>query len=198
MKIKFFILFIAITLFLSNSDLALAKIDQTFIGPRTNIASSTPSAYGFWSFAVPVPGALARSGQPTIDEFKWLKKQGYKSVINFRFDNEYKEIADDAKLPGFTKLNFNYLRLQIKDGAAPSDKQAKSFLSFVKNKKNQPILIHCRGGIGRAGTMTALYRYEVQSWPMATAIKESRLFHNGVDSTQEKWLLNWAKNHPKK
>ena len=198
MKTKIIILFIALGLLFSTSSLAISKIKYTFVGPRNNIASSTPTAYGFWSFAVPVSKVLARSGQPTAQEFKWLKQQGYKGVVNFRLEGEYKEIADDAKLPGFNKLGFNYLRLQIRDGGTPTDKQAKDFLSFVKNKKNQPVLIHCRGGIGRTGLAIALYRYEVQNWPMDTAILESRLFKNGVNSTQKKWLLNWAKNHPKK
>jgi len=197
MKIKFILLLAALGL-LFNSNLVLANNKQILVGPRNNIASSTPTAYGFWSFAIPITNTLARSGQPTIAEFQWLKSQGYKSVINLRFDGEYKEIADDQKLSGFTKLNFNYLRLPIRDGSTPTIKQAETFLKFVQNKTNQPVLIHCRGGYGRTGTMVALYRYEVQSWPMATAIKESQLFHGGVDAAQKKWLVTWAKNHPQK
>lgn len=195
MKIKIIITFAFLSLFFANTSLAASPI---LVGPRGNIATSTPKDYGFWSFATPVNKVLSRSGQPTINEFKWLKNQGYKSIINLRFDGEYKEIANDEKLPGFKKLNFNYLWLQIHDGATPTNTQAKTFLSFVKNKNNQPILIHCRGGYGRTGTMIALYRYEIQNWPMETAIKESRLFKGGVDSVQKKWLLVWAKNHPKK
>jgi protein tyrosine/serine phosphatase len=198
MKIKLSTLLIIIGLLFSKEILATSTSEPTLIGPRGNIASSTPTAYGFWSFAVPVKSVLARSGQPTIDEFKWLKRQGFKSVINLRLDNEYKEIADDEKLSGFKGLGFNYLRLQIHDGGIPTDKQAKEFLIFVKNKKNWPILIHCRGGIGRTGLAIALYRYEIQNWPIETALKESKSFHGGVSSTQKKWLLTWAKNHPKK
>ena len=198
MKIKFLTLFIVFSLLFSQSTLALSGKEPSLIGPRNNIASSTPIAYGFWSFAVPVKSVLARSGQPTIDEFKWLKKQGYKSVINFRLEGEYKEIADDEKLPDFKKLGFNYLRLQIHDGGTPTDKQAQDFLKFVKNKKNWPILIHCRAGIGRTGLAVALYRYEIQGWKMDTALKESKLFRGGVDSTQKQWLLDWAKENPKK
>lgn len=165
----------------------------SFVGPRMNIPTKSPTAYGFWSFAVPVSGVISRSGQPTIDEFKWLRSKGWKSVVNLRFDNEYKEVADDMKLKGFKELGFNYLRLSIKDGAAPTDKQAKEFLAFVTNPKNQPAHIHCRGGYGRAGTMIALYRYEIQHWPMNQAIKESTLFHGGVSAAQKRWLKIWEK-----
>ena len=195
MKINRIIPFFVLSLFFANTSLAS---DIIRVGPRENLATSTPKAYGFWSFATPITGVFSRSGQPTIDEFKWLKNQGYKSVVNLRLNGEYKEIANDEKLPGFKKFNFNYLWLQINDGATPTNTQAKTFLSFVQNKNNQPILIHCRGGYGRTGTMVALYRYEVQSWPIEEAIKESRLFNGGIDATQKKWLLTWAKDHPKK
>ena len=194
---KYFLLVLLGLSFLSFSGSALAK-NVELTGPRGNTTKDTPKAYGFWSFAIPVKNVLSRSGQPTIDEFKWLKKQGYKSVINLRTDNEYKEIANDEKLPGFKDLNFNYLWLPIRDGAAPSNKQAETFLNFVQDKNNQPIHIHCRGGYGRTGTLISLYRYDIQNWTMSNAIKESRLFNGGISSAQEKWLLKWAKNHPKK
>ncbi len=198
MKITIIIIFIALSFLLCSYSLALSDTKTVLVGPRENINTSTPTAYGFWSFATPITNVFSRSGQPTITEFKWLKEQGYKSVINLRFEGEYKEIANDEQLPDFKKLNFNYLRLQIRDGSAPSNKQAETFLKFIQNKNNQPVLIHCRGGYGRTGTMTALYRYEVQNWPITLAISESRLFHGGVSDSQKKWLLIWAKNHPKK
>jgi len=167
-----------------------------FVGPGTNTPTDAPTAYGFWSFAVPVPGVLSRSGQPLMNEFAWLKANGWKSVIDVRTDGEYGEVGDDAKLPGFTKLGLTYLYMPIKNGAAPSDAQAETFLSFVTNPANQPVHIHCRGGIGRSGTLTALYRYQVQKWPLDQTIAESRLFQGGVNDTQHAWLTHWAATHP--
>ncbi|HBE90016.1 MAG TPA: hypothetical protein DDW41_02295 [Candidatus Andersenbacteria bacterium] len=171
------------------------QLSIVFVGPRDNIPDAAPIAYGFWSFAVPVTGILSRSGQPLIGEFEWLAQQGWQGVVNLRVDGERDEVGDDRKLPGFSQLGMNYLALPMVDGHPPKEEQAKQFLSFVSNPVNQPVHVHCRGGIGRAGTMVALYRYAVQGWPMDQAIEESRAFKGGVSNLQEVWLKGWAQEN---
>ena len=166
-----------------------------FVGPRENIPTEAPAAYGFWSFSIPVSDVLSRSGQPLIGEFKWMAKSGWRGVVNLRVDGERDEVGDDAKLPGFNQLGLNYLHLPIVDGHPPTDEQAEKFLKFVTDPNNQPTHVHCRGGIGRAGTMVALYRYAVQGWPMDQAIAESRAFKGGVSSLQEVWLERYAQTN---
>lgn len=174
----------------------MAMTTTDFVGPRENIPDDAPSAYGFWSFAMPVSRVFSRSGQPLMSEFSWLKEQGWTSVVNLRTDGERGEIGDDAKLPGFSSLGLTYLHLPLADGHPPTEKQAEQFLAFVTNPANQPVHVHCRGGIGRAGTMTALYRYAVQGWPLELAIQESRAFRGGISTAQAAWLQQWAEKHP--
>lgn len=198
MKKNLQFLLVAVGLTAAYLSPALAKPTTTtpaLIGPRMNILTSTPKAYGFWSFSVVDKNRISRSGQPLLSEFQWLKKNGWKSVIDLRTDGEYKEIADDRKIKGFSDLKFNFLSLPIRDGGIPTTAQASQFLKFATNPANLPVHIHCRGGYGRTGTMVALYRYMVDHWTMPRAILESRLYLGGVDSTQQQWLLNWAKNH---
>ncbi len=167
-----------------------------FIGPRGNVPADAPADYGFWSLAISVPGILSRSGQPTVKDFQWLKNNGWKSDIDLRIDGDHApEVSDDALIPGFNELGFNYLKIQMRDGAAPKQAQAEEFLSFVTNPANQPAHVHCRGGIGRAGTMVALYRYAVQGWPVDKVLEEARLFQGGVSNAQEKFLKKYAAEH---
>lgn len=175
---------------------ALAETNKPLmVGPRGNTATSTPIAYGFWSFSILDGGKISRSGQPLLSEFKWLKNNGWKSVVDLRVDGEYKEIGDDRRIKGFNNLKFNFLSLPIKDGGVPTIKQAQQFLKFVSDPKNQPVEVHCRGGYGRTGTLIALYRYTFNGWTMEQAIAESRLYRGGVSDRQKQWLLNWAKNN---
>lgn len=163
-----------------------------FVGPREGIPSDAPKDYGLWSFAMPVPNVLSRSGQPLLSGFKWMKENGWKSVVDLRVDGERGEVGDDRKIKGFNELGLNYLPLPIADGSPPTDAQAKEFLAFVTKPANQPAHVHCRGGIGRAGTMVILYRYSAQGWPMDKAIEESREFQGGISEEQVKWLNKWA------
>jgi protein tyrosine phosphatase (PTP) superfamily phosphohydrolase (DUF442 family) len=166
-----------------------------FIGPRENIPSDAPKDYGFWSFAIVDAGKLSRSGQPTIKDFQWLKDNGWKGNVDLRIDNDHNEPSNDAQIQGFNALGFNYLRIQMTDGAAPTMDQAKQFLDFATKPENQPVHVHCRGGIGRAGVMVALYRYAVDGWPIDQTIEESKLFQGGVDESQQKFLRTWAQNN---
>lgn len=163
-----------------------------FVGPREGLPENAPKDYGLWSFAMPIQGVLSRSGQPLFSGFKWMKENGWKSVVDLRIDGERGEVGDDRKIVGFNALGLNFLSLPLVDGIPPTNEQAKQFLVFVTDPVNQPAHVHCRGGIGRAGTMVVLYRYAVQGWPMDKAIEESRAFQGGISDLQKKWLEKWA------
>jgi hypothetical protein len=44
--------------------------------------------------------------------------------------------------------------------------------------------------------MVALYRYQIQGWPIDQAIAESKLYGGGVNSEQILWLNHWVINNP--
>ena len=170
--------------------------DSDLVGPGGNVSDGAPEKKELKLFAISVPGVLSRSGQPTIDGFKWLKDNGWKSVVDFREDGEKdNSYSVDSKLPGFNELGFNFLSIPIKDGTIPSIEQADQFLKFATDPKNQPVHVHCAAGIGRTGIAVALYRYSVQGWPMEKAIEEADLFTKSINASQKNWLMKWAGNH---
>ena len=177
-------------------DYAAYANDPTLVGPWGNVPENAPNKDEFKLFAIPVPGILSRSEQPTLDEFRWMKENGWKSVVDFRQDGEKdNQYAVDSKLPGFNELGLRFLSLPIKDGGNPTNEQADQYLKFVTDPQNQPANVHCAAGIGRTGIAVALYRYSVEGWPMDKAIAESSLYTKSLGKTQQKWLQKWASNN---
>jgi protein tyrosine phosphatase (PTP) superfamily phosphohydrolase (DUF442 family) len=56
----------------------------------------------------------------------------------------------------------------------PTEHQVAEFLRLACDPANQPVLVHCRHGSDRTGTMCAAYRIVAQGWPRNEAIDEMR------------------------
>jgi len=132
-----------------------------------------------------------RSGQPTRDGYKALAAQGLKTVVNLR-----EEFPQDKELlpPGI-----KYVYIPVKDEHAPTDEQARLFIETVSNPANWPVLVHCKGGEGRAGTMAALVRHSFDGWDNDRIMKEVgnfRVKHLGfittaMPSCQRDFIKHW-------
>jgi len=135
--------------------------------PKAWSASSAPT-HRIKESGVPNFGRLNddiwRSGQPTREGYQLLAGEGLKTVVNLR-----EEFPKDKDLvpPGV-----RYIYIPIKDQHAPSDAQAKEFLDIASNPENWPLLVHCQGGQGRAGVMSALVRHSLDGWNHNKIMKE--------------------------
>jgi protein tyrosine/serine phosphatase len=145
------------------------------------------------NFGVVAPGCVYRSGQPTEKGYAWLKEQGFRSIVCLRSEHD-----DGAEK--MAKYGFHYLRVPIVDNHPPTDEQAEAFLKFASQRENWPLLVHCRGGMGRAGCMAALVRHTFDGWGMALALKEARHYRPlefPMVGSQLRFLRRWAAAHPR-
>ena len=126
---------------------------------------------------------LYRSAQPDAEGMKNLKKFGIKTIINLRSAH-----SDDDEIG---KLEFKTYHIKIKTWNM-KDKYGVAFLKIVSDKKNYPILVHCRHGADRTGTMCAVYRIVVQGWTKKEALKEMQ---DGGYNFHSVWqnLIRWIK-----
>jgi protein-tyrosine phosphatase len=173
-----------------------------FRGPPPGVASGSERP-AKWAKKVDVVGAfnafwvedgvLMRSSQPTAHGLGELKeKHGIKTIVSLRTtmsdaglakpgteviykiedeDFSLERAMSDVKLAGLRLVHIWFHPVY------PTEHQVSEFVRLVGDKANQPVLVHCRHGSDRTGTMCAAYRIVVQGWTKEEAIEE--MTHGG-------------------
>jgi protein-tyrosine phosphatase len=90
-----------------------------------------------------------------------LKELGVTTLVPFLTDDEMKRLKIPNLIVAATELGFAVLRFPFDDGGIPEN-MAKA-VQFVKAMieryhQGERLLMHCNGGLGRAGTMAACVR----------------------------------------
>jgi protein tyrosine/serine phosphatase len=125
------------------------------------------------NFDTVVPGKIYRSGQPSQGQFdEWMKQYGFRAILSLRFGvPPYEE--ELAELYG---VKLYHIPFSATKGLGKG--QWEEIRTILTDESNLPVLIHCHGGGDRSGIVTALYRVEIQGWPLDKALKEmNRHYH---------------------
>jgi len=126
-----------------------------------------------WDFSIQknfeevVPGKLYRSGQPSEGQLEdWIREYGLRSIVSLRHSipGYERDIADRHGLRLYS------ITFSAKTGIA--DSQWEELRGILTDEGNQPVLVHCQSGVDRTGMVVALYRIEVQGWPLDRALRE--------------------------
>jgi len=152
---------------------ACSTVAPAAAGPRQeNWASPVAASPGLPNLHR-VNSSLYRSAQPSQEGFVFLSTQTsianadrpIKTVVSLRAFN------DDAVLvPASSALRLEQIR--FKPWWHPENEDVVKFLRIATTPALQPVLVHCRDGSDRTGTMVGIYRIAFEGWTKAQATDE--------------------------
>lgn len=141
------------------------------------------------NFSWVLDSKLAGSGMPTsFEEFEWIMNQGVKSIVTMT----------ENSLPDSWVKNINYLHVPTPDLTAPEIEQIDLAVDFIHEKitGEQPVMVHCAAGLGRAGTILSCYLIKYQKFSAVEAIKKIRKERPGsVQSEIQEVVISLYEKH---
>lgn len=129
-----------------------------------------------------IDGIILSGSQPTESGYRYLKKKGVTTVINWRRE-------DDSEKKMVEDLGLKYYYIPITPAHPPSEKQVEEFLQIIEDVQNkgEKLYHHCLHGVGRCFTMNAVYLI-AKGMPSEEAIKEGKNLANCWPIEQEEKL----------
>ena len=113
---------------------------------------------------------IYRSGEPSTVGLQELGALGIKRVIDLR----EKSGATAFEKETLEKLGIKYTNVPFAGFSAPTDQQVQSVLKLLTTNDPSPILVHCRRGKDRTGTVIACYRIQHDGWDNRRALAEAK------------------------
>ena len=94
--------------------------------------------------AMPVPGRT----RPLAEDTDYLESRGIRTVISLT-----------ENPPSFEKTSIRQVRIPVADFTAPTLQQMIEFVDVASDStgRGEPVAVHCTAGLGRSGTMAAVY-----------------------------------------
>jgi len=148
-----------------------------------------------FNFSYLIDGQLAGCGLPggmngdLEGDLRELHSKGVRAIVTAR---EVPLDESTVKAQGF-----DYLYLPVRDFSPPTMEQFETFRDFVARhaeQGGQPVVVHCRAGIGRTGTLLASWLI-ARGMTVEDAVREVRKSRPGSIETSEQVdaLCEWAK-----
>ncbi|HIE24313.1 MAG TPA: hypothetical protein EYP68_08820 [Candidatus Korarchaeota archaeon] len=126
-----------------------------------------------------IKGEIAGSPMPNGEKelLRWLNA-GIKGVVVLIEEHEISFLWSSMEqyLQELEELGFEVYHSPIRDFEAPSLEQCLRILKWISKRvsEKKAVLIHCRGGIGRTGTIAACYLVYKHGLTPSEALSEVR------------------------
>ncbi|MCA1685457.1 MAG: protein tyrosine phosphatase family protein [Planctomycetia bacterium] len=142
----------------------------------------------------PITPAITIGDQPTENDLKALKGEGYVGVINLRNDGEPEQpLGTSAEGEKAKALGLDYLHYGV--GSAPLTEDAVSAVcQFLDGHAGGKTLVHCRKG-GRAAALVLLYKAAAENWSPDEAVARGNTLGLAVDGGLRTLVETYLREH---
>lgn len=130
-----------------------------------------------------------------------VKGWGANAVLSLIEDHEFEMLGVRELGEAVKALGIEWVHFPIRDLDTPTDKAMGTWAAISAQlhatlERGGRVLVHCRGGLGRAGTIAALMLIE-RGWSAPRAISDVRAVRPGAIETdeQERWLARRARHY---
>jgi protein-tyrosine phosphatase len=117
-------------------------------------------------------------------------------LVSLMEKHEYRGYQIPELLEKDTIGGIEILRFAIKDMGVPQEAESERFQTFVKYvvqrlEQGQNVVVHCRGGLGRTGTLAACVLVALRQHTAREAINAVRAARKGTVQTREQEDFVW-------
>ncbi len=142
-----------------------------------------------------LPGRKDR-GRVLAEDLEDIKKEGIKNILSLITEQELFDYGVSDLKSIFQSNNLNHLHISILDQRVPSIPQLELILDWIEDKisRNEKVMIHCVGGLGRSGTIVAAYLMKKESFNKESAIQKVRESRGerAIESLEQiQFLMDW-------
>jgi protein tyrosine phosphatase (PTP) superfamily phosphohydrolase (DUF442 family) len=99
---------------------------------------------------------ISTSGQPKIEEFEFIAKEGFEVVINLALNSSSNALENEDKI--VTSLNMSYIHIPV-DFENPKISDLKLFLNILQALGANKVWIHCAKNYRVSAFMYVYHKY---------------------------------------
>ena len=139
-----------------------------------------------WLIEGKLAGAAKPGGENSEEEdLQFLHEMGVQAMITL--------CAEPCKADLLQKYNIRLKHLPVEDFEAPDFELIEKAVTFIERRlaHNEPVLVHCRAGFGRTGTILACYLIK-KGMPPTQALAEVRRARPGSVEVKAQERAVWA------
>lgn len=145
-----------------------------------------------------LPGRKDR-GRILKEDLHTIQKEGISHILSLITEQEYIQYGVTELKTEIPKLGMIQKQISILDQKVPSIEQMTEIVEWMDSIliKDQKILIHCVGGLGRSGTVACAYliwKFKMDAKSAIQTVRESRSERAVESHEQIRFLEQWERN----